>query len=194
MEISLFDPRVLRSPTSYGPPFDLPAELEVHAAEEHDFGQVLLIQYRDAAGAESERTIHVHDVFDLSGEVYVDALCYLRDAPRRFRADRIIMAASARTGEVIPEPFEFFARMSRVRPGPFIPRERDRAAGPKAQDLKRLRDVARPAFVLLVGMARSDGRFCPAEKEAFNRLVGERAARAGANEETLPLSRSRWGR
>ncbi|HEX8663739.1 MAG TPA: WYL domain-containing protein [Beijerinckiaceae bacterium] len=182
MEISLLDPRALRSPTSYGPRLDTPAELDVHAAEEHDFGQVLLVEYQDAAGAASERTIHVRDVFELSGNIYVDAHCYLRDAPRRFRADRITMAASARTGEVIPDPFEFFAHMARVQREPFV--SHGRAARPKAQELKRLRESTRPAFVLLIGMARSDGRFCQAEKEVFSRLVGERAIQIGANEET----------
>jgi uncharacterized tellurite resistance protein B-like protein len=68
--------------------------------------QEITIVYRDAAGAESTRTIRIDGVTGSDPEAYISAFCYLRRKRRTFVLGRILEAFDA-DGVVIPDIGQF---------------------------------------------------------------------------------------
>lgn len=72
-------------------------------------GAAFEITYADADGVITERVIRVQEVRGENGFTYIDAHCFLADAKRTFRGDRILSMKNHRTGEQIRDPSKFFA-------------------------------------------------------------------------------------
>ena len=125
----------------------------------HDPRQVsahLEIRYRDANGNKTSRKIHVRQ-FDpsLSGGMML-AHCYLREASRSFRIDRVKSCVDTETGEVIKDVGAHLERLYSTAPERVLELlERD------------YRDIIR----VLGFMAMADGDFADSEKVVIAEYV-----------------------
>ena len=72
-------------------------------------GSAFAMSYADADGVITERVIRVNEVTCENGFVYINAHCFLADAKRTFRSDRILSMRNHRAGEQIRDPIKFFA-------------------------------------------------------------------------------------
>lgn len=132
-------------------------DIEVVVQEFECEGQSFMIEYENAKGEQSCRSISVLAVkYNDSGEPYIHARCHHRKAQRSFRIDRIECCIDY-DGEVHD-------------PGPFLLETLGLdidARGPVADvDHARLnaaRRQARPHAILLAGLSRSDGYMHPDE-------------------------------
>ncbi len=68
-------------------------------------GDELLIDYVDAKGDESERSVLVRSVVEKNSHLYLNAICLEKHKFRSFRADRIQYMVMLRTGEHIADPY-----------------------------------------------------------------------------------------
>lgn len=85
--------------------------LESHLDRDDDFpsqellepiaGTCVEIVYVDSKGREAARRITCRSVVASKGLMYLDAYCHERDAPRRFRCDRIQEVIDVETGECL---------------------------------------------------------------------------------------------
>jgi DNA polymerase III epsilon subunit family exonuclease len=55
-------------------------------------GKLVHLRYRSMSGAETERTVRPIDVVERGARAYLTGYCFLRDAERTFRLDRIVEA------------------------------------------------------------------------------------------------------
>lgn len=94
-----FETRQARSPIVAPPRVVLP-----RSDDEREYD----IEYGDADGVVSTRRIKVLDLEGSAEVLYLRAMCSLRRADRTFRADRILMAKSAMTGEQLHDPVGHF--------------------------------------------------------------------------------------
>jgi len=74
---------------------------EKSLADEIRISNKLRITYCDSKGVETQREIKVNNVHYFNDICYLDAYCYLRDAPKTFRTDRILDMVNLETGEFI---------------------------------------------------------------------------------------------
>lgn len=162
-------------PDQFGPDADDADadDIEAFVPDDHP-GQLLIIEYRDSRGASSKRAIRVVAVEDYQGNLTVRAWCYMRKMTRRFRIDRIETAANARTGEVIDDPADMLCGIGNIEPGKTYKR-----SGASRAEVARLRDFARPLFLLLVCIARADGRLDPRELVVLIDIAADQAATLG---------------
>ncbi len=162
-------------PEQFGPDADDAESADAGGLVPDDHpGQLLIIEYRDSRGASSRRAIRVVAVEDYKGRLTVRAWCYMRKMTRRFRVDRIETAANARTGEVIEDLFGMLSAIGNIEPGKTY-----RRSGATRADVARLREVARPLFLLLVAIARADGRVDGNELAALIDIAADQAASLG---------------
>lgn len=145
-------------------------------SERHDL--LLHLIYRDSSGDESERTVHVREVFRRDGVIFLGGHCFLRNQTRVFRGDRIVTLANGRTGELIvgvrdfiemlaPEADKAFAAMGYREGAPLAW---------SGSDATRLRQRARPLAILMMSLAKADGEWHPEEVKVLDALVGEISA------------------
>jgi hypothetical protein len=72
-------------------------------------GSAFAMSYADADGEITERVIRVNEVTCENGFVYISAHCFLADAKRTFRSDRILSMRNHRAAEQIRDPIKFFS-------------------------------------------------------------------------------------
>lgn len=65
--------------------------------------RMVRIRYRDGDGSATERVVHVRAFEPQGGDGLVIGRCYLRNATRTFRFDRMQRVVDEETGEIIPD-------------------------------------------------------------------------------------------
>ena len=68
------------------PKFDVPSEIQEALSQ----NRLLLLRYHSQTGQETERVVRPLGIQEMSGRLFLMAHCFLRDAQRSFRIDRII--------------------------------------------------------------------------------------------------------
>jgi hypothetical protein len=99
--------------------------------QENEDGKIVFIEYEDAKGGFSDRTIEIRRVYKKGEKLYIDAYCYLADDDRTFLVDRILSMREIRKGPKITD-IETYLHQLYKKPPP----------GPSAADLA---DLAREA-------------------------------------------------
>jgi hypothetical protein len=74
----------------------------------------LLLTYRDETNEDTVRRVRIHRVRRVPDGLVVEAHCRLRDAPRRFRVDRVTALADLGTGRVCPDPLAFLVGLEGI--------------------------------------------------------------------------------
>lgn len=123
------------------------------------------IVYVDANGRQSERDIAIQRVWNRFGELYIQAYCFKREAPRSFVASRIRRLWDARTGEVFEDIQSFLQRHPKFDPT-FGARSN---AGTEAA-LERMKDE----ITVLAFAARANLAFVDDERSAIRDFVATR--------------------
>lgn len=144
--------------------------------------EAFVIVYTDSAGAPSERRIVCHEVYSADSLIYLRARCLERRASRTFRVDRIREVYCGVTGEDLGAPSAVFVPTG------------VRAAKPRPdRNYQRLMR----AIVVLMTVARADGRLHPAEADVLWRFIDQNAPvgwpideRTGLKEKALRLAPS----
>lgn len=136
------------------------------------------IEYTDADGVVTTRTIDVISVSMSAGAVYIRAFCRLRAGERTFRADRILAASRAPAGEPIQgiERHFFLMAPEDARPDP---------------DHDSVMARVRSGLDILIWIARSDREISSDEEEKLLEYVGERNGLAGRKFAEVPWSRTK---
>lgn len=140
------------------------------------------ITYADADGVITERVIRVNEVTGDNGFAYIRAHCYLAQAERTFRSDRILELRNHRTGEQIRDPGKFFAV--------FYEDDDDEVVLSHEAVMSR----AKPGLQALVWVARADGELDDAVIDTMldyidaRRQIGSKAADFAWNREVA----KRW--
>lgn len=144
-----------------------------HVSERHDL--LLHMHYRDSAGATSERTVLVREVFRREGIIYLGGHCHLREMTRVFRGDRIVLLANGRTGEVIEDAAEFLEGIAPPDDKPFATMgyREGRPLAWTSKDASALRQHARPLAIIMMALAKADGEWHPEEVRVLEALVDD---------------------
>lgn len=152
--LRIWPPPALCPETPALPPADAAEPLPERALLLADaVAQLLVIDYRDAAGQGSRRRITVRRIWaDLDGDAVIEAFCHERQAPRCFRAARILTVTDPVTGMEFSETAWFLRRHLGAVPGPVL------AGDHTAQALAR----CRAELALLVCLAPGDGHVAAA--------------------------------
>lgn len=159
-------------------------------------GGLYYLEYRDGKGQESCRDIVLRRVIWRAEKLQVAAHCLLRDQYRCFIVSNFITFANGRTGEVIANPHKFLEGLAPIgtEPPPGPARRRDDAgfAQPKKLNVaamrKELRDLVRPAGILLMAMAKADERLTKEEVGVIADLVWQGALTTHAITQTEMLT------
>ena len=117
------------------------------------------IEYVDASGKSTERSVRIMSVDSRGGGGSVLAWCFLRSALRKFRSDRVRLMWWLDTGEVVDDPGQLLDHLADAAPD-------DAAVGPLRAGLR-----------LLAWVARADGHFDRREAAAMVDFVEECAGR-----------------
>jgi hypothetical protein len=162
------------------------------------YGLTFTIEYQAADGEVSRRRIMLRSISHRDdGAIFLQALCFERNALRSFRLDRVIRVIDG-DGHVFEDPKAFLRDELRVRlpevasvPMP-VPRAapspaHDLPPGPAARSEERQieppgtaqRRCARDGLRVLVALARSDGHLHPAEVAVVLDYIGETCQRFG---------------
>lgn len=124
-----------------------------------------LLEYRDAAGADSRRRVSMRSLAESAGHIYLNAFCFERRAMRQFRLDRIT-AMISEDGEVF-DPVDYFALHGvELRPQTA---DETRATG----DAGRALIAMRPGLAMITAVARADRHLHRGEIDAAQ-LYAER--------------------
>ncbi|TDT94896.1 WYL domain-containing protein [Azorhizobium sp. AG788] len=159
-------------------------------------GMVLHFRYIASDGEETERQVYIYRVEMRPNGLVLLAFCFMRDAVRAFRVDRIRSLMNGRTGEFIDDPVAFLSVIAQQVEAPKRPERAPSLRVPKiamkpareievrvprltSADYARVRDVVRPACIALMSMARADGTLHDAEIEIVADLVYEAARHLG---------------
>jgi uncharacterized tellurite resistance protein B-like protein len=172
----------------FGPPSDEPfakglATIEAPAVLGATFG----IEYRDAAGEDSIRTIRCQRAArSPSGTVYLVAWCLLRQAWRTFRLDRIEAVFDYLTGEIEKDTRAFLTALVG-----------DYEAGPARETRSGMLSAehytaCREAATALLFLAMADGTVDDAEIVAIRRYVDARVARINPKATIAAASLMSW--
>lgn len=160
--------------------------------DESIIGGLFGIEYRDSKSEISTRDIIVRSVVWKSSKLQVGAHCLLRDTYRCFVAQNIVTLAHGRTGEIIADPVAFFGTLALPRAESVAPRGNEKFAEPKPLNVaamrRELRDLIRPAAVLLMAMARADDAITPEEVGVIADLVWQGARKTYTIAETDMLA------
>jgi hypothetical protein len=117
------------------------------------------IEYVDASGKATERSVRVMSVDARGAGGSILAWCFLRSALRKFRSDRVRLMWWLDTGEVVDDPGQLLDQLADAAPD-------DAAVAPLRAGLR-----------LLAWVARADGHFDPREASAMVDFVEECAGR-----------------
>ena len=127
-------------------------------------GSTFEIAYVDSKNEFSRRTVTVRDVCLSGGDnVLIRAYCHARESGRTFRADRIQEVVDLSTGEVLSDPFAYFASVAM----PGFATERT--------DTDLALERCRYGIQLLVFLARCDGEYHPSEHETILRYIADQS-------------------
>lgn len=127
-------------------------------------GSSFAIIYVNAKREQSRRRITVRRVYETAaGNILLRAHCHERNAVRAFRVDRIREIVDLHTGEVHEDPLKYLGLVS-------VPGFVD-----SADDTQKLIKRCRPAFQILVFMARCDGNYHPSEHLAVMEFARDSA-------------------
>jgi hypothetical protein len=113
---------------------------------------VLLIDYTDANGLDTQRTVTVRQ-FDHKhlGGMFIGH-CHLRNATRTFRADRVKTCVDSETGEVVTDVMEFLHQRYQQSPHP---------------SATKLLETDYDTLRVLLYVGKADGQFRQAEKQIY---------------------------
>lgn len=113
---------------------------------------VVLIDYTDANGLSTNRTVTVRQ-FDTDhlGGMFIGH-CHLRNATRTFRADRIKTCVDSETGESISDVMAFLAHRYEKSP---------------ESSARKLKETEYDTLRVLLYVGRSDGQFRQAERQIY---------------------------
>lgn len=142
--------------------------------DERDFD----IEYADADGVVSTRRIKVIDLEGSAGALYLRSMCSLRQAERTFRADRILSARSAITGERIGDPVVHF-------------RSQYSAIHEKDPDHEAVMGRVRGGLNILIWIAMADREISSDEQELLLEFIATRNALAGPKYASVAWRRAR---
>ena len=122
------------------------------ASEPTPVDVVVLIDYTDANGLSTQRTVTVRQ-FDTEhlGGMFIGH-CHLRNATRTFRADRITTCVDSETGEVISDVMAFLVQRYEKSP---------------ESSARKLLESEYDALRVLLYVGRSDGQFRQAERQIY---------------------------
>ena len=141
-------------------------------------GGLFFMEYVDAKGSRSARDIIVRRVMWRAQKLSIGAHCLLRDQYRCFIVDNIVTLANGRTGEVIASPPRFLSGLASEYEEPARGMRREKGGGfaePAGFGVgptrKQLRDLVRPAAILLMAMAKADERLTKEEIGVIMDLV-----------------------
>lgn len=125
-------------------------------------GYSCILAYQSAKGAISQRQVSCTKIERAAGVDYLRAFCHVRQANRTFRISRVVQIIDLHTGEVIDDPAAFFDRFQ-------IDVATPTSLNWGMPPVRRADMLA--ALNVLAFLARCDGRFHPAEREAIERFV-----------------------
>ncbi|MDW3204606.1 MAG: TerB family tellurite resistance protein [Alphaproteobacteria bacterium] len=149
--------------SEHGPVRDVDTVYDDPAGEWLPLG--LLIRYVDAVGEISSRRVTVYSCrFSDKGDPRLTGYCHLRKAKRSFRADRILEAVDAVTGEVYSPPSAFLEHFG------FSAVD----ASPVDQTAAAIR-AAQHGLTVLVFLARCDGHVHLSERDVLHQYLIDRA-------------------
>jgi tellurite resistance protein len=138
-------------------------------------GLRLGIVYRDAQGNTTQRVIRLKRLAGSHFEGYLTAHCELRNEIRTFITSRIQTLYDPATGEVVPSAEDFF--------GPYFDEKEAEQQRQFERSKYRLAwnviEALRDELQVLILVARCDGRFVRAEKEALLKFASVRAHELG---------------
>jgi hypothetical protein len=77
---------------------------------EDSLDNTVFIDYADKTGSFTSRTIEIKKVYERSGELYVDAYCFLKDTDRTFNVNRIFNMRDKYNGRKIKDIEAYFRR------------------------------------------------------------------------------------
>ncbi|MEO0385072.1 MAG: WYL domain-containing protein [Pseudomonadota bacterium] len=156
------------------------------AADDHDTiaggaaiePQDCTIDYVDSRGEASCRTITVSAVeHNNAGNIVLKAHCHVRDAPRAFRLDRV-SSVTDMDGEVFEDPAAYFANIFDLDEAPACvpPPRGQRLPSDSKGRRNRLRNRALLYSRILVGIARSDGKYERRQEEPIAQFIEQHIA------------------
>jgi predicted DNA-binding transcriptional regulator YafY len=102
------------------------SKMKSKASESHN-DKTVFIEYEDANGNFSDRTIDIHRVYRKGGKLYIDAYCYMQGDDRTFLVDRILSMRETRKGPKITDIETYLHQLYKKSP-----------SGPSAADLAAL--------------------------------------------------------
>ena len=120
--------------------YDVPAQ--------RSSNKMVRIRYRDGSGSATERVVHVRAFEPQGRDGLVIGRCYLRNATRTFRFDRMARVVDEETGEIIPDLQKALNTEWEASPAPIM---------------DKLFDEHRDVLKLLLYMAKADGSMRAAE-------------------------------
>lgn len=147
----------------------LPAELLDDERDDYGDGPAvrlplsLFIEYRDVAGVPSARRISVRNLRFTNNRIAINAYCHEREAPRCFIAERLVSATDCETGEILQDPATWF--MQAYRSHPDGRRFFEQQVVDDAETA--LREAFQDAMLVLVYVARADGRMTAVERQVI---------------------------
>jgi WYL domain len=139
------------------------------------------IEYGDVDGVVTNRRIKVLDLEGSAEVVYLRAVCSLRNAERTFRADRILNARSAMTGERFHDPVGHFRSQ-------FVDLHQ------KDPDHEAVMVRVRGGLNLLIWIAMADREISSDEQEILLEFITARNALAGTRYASVAWNRARAAR
>ncbi len=139
------------------------------------------IEYGDVDGVVTTRRIKVLDLEGSAEVVYLRAVCSLRNAERTFRADRILSARSAMSGQRIHDPVGHFRSQ-------FVDLHQ------KDPDHEAVMARVRGGLNLLIWIAMADREISSDEQEILLEFIAARNALAGAKYASIAWNRARAAR
>lgn len=119
--------------------------------------------YRDANGALTGRGFKLQKVFAESKDFGVRGICYLRHAPRLFKASRIVEITDLGTGEIFENGIEYFSQH------PLL--EKETAPWQVSPEEKAFQHFIDEIIVLTI-LAASDGDIHELEIDEIVKMVG----------------------
>jgi len=122
------------------------------ASEPTPVDAVVLIDYIDANGLSTQRTVTVRQFDkDYLGGMFIGH-CHLRNATRTFRADRVKSCVDSETGEVISDVIAFLEKRYEDSP---------------ESSAKKLLDIDYDTLRVLLYVGKADGQFRQAERNIY---------------------------
>lgn len=148
-------------------------------------GVCISIEYGDSIGEISTRRVLIERLYFQNNQLYIYGWCFLRDARRTFRADRILKLLLPPDWREVRDPYEFLegyvspsqnSRKENAAPALDVPVVRSNDYWERRY---KVRAVANHGLRVLTFMARVDGAFALEERDVLNTYVKNISAVAG---------------